>query len=184
MTQFKEHEEVERPTWLGEQWEDNSWHNDAMPHASLYLREAKEGDTYPMPTVEVWVNYPKPDDREIGTRYEFVFCRDWAGESGRDLCLWRGEDEEIAKIWERAARSAKSMIGIIVTRPDLMACTTFAQLHDHCDANVLGDAEEVIVEGEAHRTASDDPEVSITGWTHAVHEACIDIVEAWIQSRQ
>ena len=38
---FKEHDEVERPAWLGEAWEDSSWHNDAMPHCTLHLPDLR-----------------------------------------------------------------------------------------------------------------------------------------------
>jgi hypothetical protein len=179
MTQFKEHD-VERPAWLGAEWDDSSWHNDAMPHATLYLAQTE----HPQPVIEFWVNYAAPEDREIGTLYEVVFQRDWAAESGTDVMLWQGEDEAAAVIWERAARTAKSMIAEIMPRPDLMACSTFCELHDHCDANVLGDVEAMTKEGEAHRTAADDPEVGITGWAHQVHEGAMRIVEAWMGARR
>lgn len=179
MTQFKAHD-VERPAWLGWDWEDTSWHNDSMPHATLYLTP----DGNPQAVVEFWINYADPAEREIGTLYEVVFQRDWAAEDSRDEALWRGEDEAAAVIWERAARTAKSMIAAILPRADLMACQTFAELHDHCDANILGDVEAMTAEGEAHRTPADDPEVGITGWTHQVHQNAVRIVEAWIGGRQ
>lgn len=179
MTQFKEHE-VERPAWLGADWEDNSWHNDAMPHALLYLVQS----AYPQAVIEFWVNYPGSEDREIGTRYEVLFLRDWGNDSGADVLLWRGEDEAAAVIWERAARTAKSMIAIIAARPDLNACGSFDELHDHCDANILGDVEAMTAEGEAHRTAADDPEVGITGWANAVHNGAVRIVNAWLSAKK
>ena len=181
---FKEHEEVERPAWLGEDWEDVSWHNDAMPHALLYLRPVWDDESYPMPVIEFWVNYSKTEDREIGTRYEVLFLKDWGNDSSADVLLWRGEDEAAAVIWERAARTAKSMIAAILPRPDLMACQTFSELHDHCDANILGDVEEMTYgEGEAHRVPSDDPEVGITEWACRVYNAAVQIVEAWQRGR-
>jgi len=177
---FKEHDEVERPAWLGADWEDSSWHNDAMPHCTLHLGSA---NPQIQPVVEVWVNYPRPEDREIGTAYEVNFMRDWSGESGGDATFYSGEDEAAAVIWERAARLAKAQIAAIMARPDLMACQNFCQLHDHCDANMLGDVEALIVEGEAHRAGGDDPEVSITGWTLAVTNAAMDIVNVWMRGR-
>jgi hypothetical protein len=181
MTKFKEHSEVARPAWLGAGWDDNSWHNDAMPHCTLHL-----GSQNPQiqPVVEIWVNYPRPEDREIGTAFEVVFMRDWSADSGDDVTLYSGEDEAAAVIWERAARTAKSMIAVILARPDLNACWTFSQLHDHCDANILGDVEAMTAEGEAHRVPSDDPEVGITGWAHRVHERAVQIVEAWMGGRK
>jgi len=174
---FKEHSEVERPAWLGEAWEDNSWHNDACPHAILYL-EVKE---YPQAIVDFWVNYPQ-GEREIGPGFEVRFHHDW-GSDDRSEVLYRGEDEGAAIMWERAARTAKSMIDAILARPDLNACKTFAALHDHCDANVLGDVEAMTAEGEAHRDSTDDPEVSITGWAHAVHGGAVRIVDLWLGGR-
>ncbi len=38
---------------------------------------------------------------------------------------------------------AQTIIEEIKTRPDLMACKSFSELHDHCDANCLGDQEAV-----------------------------------------
>ena len=76
-------------------------------------------------------------------------------------------------IWERAARTAKSMILAIAARPDLNGCKFFVELHDHCDANMLGDVEEMTKEGEAYRTKDDDPEVSITSWALAVHTCAV-----------
>ena len=171
---------MERPAWLGPLWEDSSWHNDAMPHATLHLGSK---DPQIQPVVEVWVNYPRPEDREIGTAFEVNFMRDWSGESGADVTFYSGEDEALAIVWERAARTAQSMIVVIMARPDLYACQNFCQLHDHCDANMLGDVEALIAEGEAFRTAADDPEVSVTGWTLAVTNAAMEIVNAWMGGR-
>jgi hypothetical protein len=178
MAQFKEHSEVERPAWLGEAWEDNSWHNDACPQAVLYL-EIRE---YPQAVIQFWINYP-PAERELGPAFEVRYLNDWGNDSSLDELLYRGEDEAAAQMWERAARTAKSMIDAILARPDLNACKTFAELHNHCDANVLGDVEAMTAEGEAHRDGTDDPEVSITGWAFAVHDGALRIVELWMKGR-
>ena len=173
--QFKEHE-VERPQFLGAAWEDTSWHNDAMPHATLYLDDHDN----PQAVIDFWVNYAKPEDREVGELYEVVLARDWGAESSSDVSLYLGDDPAQAIIWERAARTARSMIREILARPELVACRNFSELHDHCDANILGDVEEMTKEGEAHRTAADDPEVGITGWANDVHNAATLIIDAYL----
>lgn len=39
---------------------------------------------------------------------------------------------------------ADSIIAEIKTRPELMLCSTFSELHDHCDANCLGISESLL----------------------------------------
>lgn len=39
---------------------------------------------------------------------------------------------------------AGTMLAEIVRYPRLAACRTFSELHDHCDANCLGCAEEML----------------------------------------
>ena len=142
--QFKEFRII-RPAWLGEQWHDSSWHNDAMPHGTLYLTADESNDA---PVIECWVNYAKRSDREIGDRYMVVFQKSYACESGADELLWHGDDEETAKMYVRAAELAKTIIADILARPRCNAATDFANLHDYCDANVIGNQEQVLIDAE------------------------------------
>ena len=52
----------------------------------------------------------------------------------------RGEYVELPT----AQEVADTIIAEIKTHPELMACSSFSELHDHCDANVLGCAEELL----------------------------------------
>lgn len=137
MTQFKEHE-IERPDFLGESWNDSSWRNDACAHAKLFLTPDESGTG---PVVEFWVNYRDPKSRGIEPRFMVVYQRSYAVESGVDSLLWKGEDEGEARSWARAAEIAKTIIAEILAHPDLLAARTFSELHDHCDANCLGEQE-------------------------------------------
>jgi hypothetical protein len=124
-----------------------------MPHATLYLVPAV---SYPAQIVETWVNYAKPEDREMGSLYEVIYMRDMANESSRDEVLYAGDDEALAKQAARGAEIAKTIIADILARPvratasgekaNLLMCNSFSELHDCCDANLLGDSEKLLDE--------------------------------------
>jgi hypothetical protein len=123
---------------LGESWNDSSWQNDACAHATLFLTPDESGTG---PVVEFRVNYRDPKSRGIEPRFMVVYQRSYAVESGVDSLLWKGEDEGEARSWARAAEIAKTIIAEILAHPDLLAARTFGELHDHCDANCLGEQE-------------------------------------------
>jgi hypothetical protein len=87
-----------------EKWNDQSWHNDAMPHSTLYLTPEVD-QTGDSPCVEVWVNYEDPEGREIPCSGRFIveFLKDFSQESGSDVQLYTGEDEDIARQFARGA---------------------------------------------------------------------------------
>jgi hypothetical protein len=122
---------VHRPDWLSDArvWSDNSWHNDAMPHCTLYLVP----DGVPQAVVEVWVNYEKPEDREVPPRYEVVFQRDWQAESSEDVTLYMGDDEAEARAWARSAERAKE---VLADAPpgDVQVFNATDQVYAHPDA--------------------------------------------------
>lgn len=177
-TRFKEHD-VARPEWLGDSWHDSSWHNDAMPHASLFLT----GNESDGPCVEFWINYEKPTDREIPVGYMVVFQRSWVVEEGCDVALYEGDDENIARHWVRAAEIAKTIIAEILHEPVLLACRSFSELHDHVDANTLG-TQEAYIE-ECGWTGKDDAkdEAALAASTDVLN-AAQDIVGHWLRTRR
>jgi hypothetical protein len=132
---FKEFAGVARPSWIGKQWDDNSWHNDAMPHATLELG----GDTGDDPTVSIWVNFPDVADRELhrDDTYGIVFSRVSSLDGGENM-LYSGSDEHAARQWVMGAEMAKTIIAEIRANPALLRARSFSELHDLCDANVLG----------------------------------------------
>ena len=177
---FKEHD-VARPEWLADKdgWFDQSWHNDALPHVSMFLT-ANESDG---PCVEFWVNYEHATDREVPPRYMAVFQRSWVVENGGDAVLYDGDDEAVAKQWARASRIAKTIIPEILAEPVLLACRTFSELHEHVDANVLGEQEQYLE--ECGWTGKDDAkdEAALIATTDVLNNAQA-IVDAFLRTRR
>lgn len=165
---FKEHSDVPRPDWLGEAWHDDSWHNDALPHCSLFLTPNEDDG----PVVECWVNWADPKEREIPPRYIVDFMRSYTAESGWDASLYEGEDEEQAKLFVQAAEIAKTIIADIWWDAKLSAAKTFSELHDYCDANMLG-AQATIV----------DESGDVNEWADVLN-AAQDIVDIYLRTRK
>jgi hypothetical protein len=91
MTRFKEHSEVPVPVWLQALGTDGSWHNDAMPHAWIWVDEAAYRG------VEIWVNYDDLSEREIGCKWEVLLIvseSQYHNQTG--VALYQGEDEATA----------------------------------------------------------------------------------------
>jgi hypothetical protein len=91
ITTFKEYPEVPVPEWLQALGTDGSWHNDAMPHAWIWVDEAA------FRGVEVWVNFDKEEDREIGGKWEVMLMESedqYHNQNG--TVLYQGEDEAAA----------------------------------------------------------------------------------------
>jgi len=182
MTKFKQHSDVTRPEWLeGPQWDDASWGNDAMPHCVLYLTD---GDPEETPAVEVWVNYEDPNDREVPPRYMVVFMRDWAGESSSDVTLYQGDDEWTAHACARGAEIARTIIADILANPmvdshrlggpaNMLDAESFSELHDYCDANMLGETEKLLDEYPCDDGVSDE--------CTDVLNAAQEIVDRWLK---
>jgi hypothetical protein len=84
---YKEYPEIEIPEILKD-WEDTSWHNDAMPSSECPVKTAKGN------TIVVWVNYPKREDREPGLQdYQYhVELRNT--ETGDEITSLTAETEE------------------------------------------------------------------------------------------
>ena len=185
---FKTHG-ITRPTWLGEGWIDHSCGNDAMPHATLFLTPDEGCEA---PCIEVWVNYASKVSREVSRRYEANFRRTWNLESGADETLYLGEDEAAAKQIARGAEIAKTIIADILAGPvvttshgakaNLLDATSFSELHDYCDANMLGDQEKLL--GEFGHTGEDDAtdEAALSKAVDVLNHAQ-DIVDYWLKSR-
>jgi hypothetical protein len=178
MTQFKEHE-IERPDFLGKSWNDSSGHNDARARATLFLTSDESGTG---PVVEFWVNYPDQNNRGVEPRFAVVYSRSHAGEAGVDSLLWKGEDDGEARSWARAAEIAKTIIAEILAHPDLLAARTFSELHDHCDANCLGEQEAFL--DSCGWTGEDDAkdQEALSTSTDVLNGAQA-IVDGWLGSR-
>ncbi len=178
MAIFKEHK-IERPDFLGDSWHDSSRHTDTCAHATLFLTPDESGEG---PVVEFWVNYPDPKDRQVTWRYAMVFQRTFEFETGSDATLWVGDDENVARRWARAAEIGKTIATEIVSNPDLLAAPTFAELHDRCDANCLGEQEAFLSAcGWTGKNDSKDEEalnVSID-----VLNGSQSIVDYWLRAR-
>jgi hypothetical protein len=91
MTTFKEYPEVPVPEWLQALGEDASWHNDAMPHAWIWVDEAN------FRGVEIWINFDKEEDREVGNKWEVLLMESHEQYNNQDgKMLYQGEDEKAA----------------------------------------------------------------------------------------
>jgi hypothetical protein len=91
MTRFKAHSEVPVPVWLQTFGTDGSWGNDAMPHAWVWADEAT------FRGVEIWINYDKPEDREIGDKWQVLLMENeehYHNQTGE--VLYEGDDESLA----------------------------------------------------------------------------------------
>lgn len=67
---FKHHSKVNVPFWLkGDVWTDNSYQHDTCPKVTFFTELKHEGTTYDL---NVWVNYPKPAQRECKGSAPFV----------------------------------------------------------------------------------------------------------------
>lgn len=178
-TYFKEHSEIARPDWLGAAWRDFSWHNDAMPHATLFLiGEGADND----PVVEVWVNYQKSEDRQIPPAYMVMFQKTFVVESSGDWELYAGEDEQVAKRWARAAEIAKTIIADIVKEPALLGCRSLSELHDHVDANELGE-QGAFLESLGWTGKDDVKDAQALAASTDVLNCAQEIVDYWLRAR-
>jgi len=178
MAQFKQHE-IEWPDFLGQSWNDSSWHNDACAHATLFLTPDESGEG---PVVEFWVNYADPNDRRIPARYDVVFQRSFELESSDDATLWAGDDDQVARQWARAAEIAKTIATEVVASPELIKAQTFAELHDHCDANCLGEQQAFL--DSCGWTGNDDAkdQEALNASTNVLNGAQT-IVDYWLRAR-
>jgi hypothetical protein len=62
-----------------------------------------------------------------------------------------------------------SMVDEIITDSELFACTSFSQLHDYCDANVLGD-----IDSREFANTEEMIDFANTG---------MDAIDAWLKGR-
>jgi len=128
----------ERPEFLGTLWQELCRSTGACAKVTLLLTPEESGDA---PAVEFWVTSLDPKDRSIRARYDVVFRQRSAAEAGSDVTLWAGDDEAVARAWARAAEIAKTIATQVADDPVLRVAGSFAELHDYCDANCLGEQE-------------------------------------------
>lgn len=77
-------------------------------------------------------------------RYTAVFQPSWVAAGERTL--YEGDDAAVAKQWARAAEIAKTIIFDILRWPGLLIARSFSELHDYCDANMLGAQSAFLIE--------------------------------------
>jgi len=169
---------IERPDFLGTLWHDLSRSTHACAEVTLFLTPEESGDA---PVVEFFVNDPDTKHRIIKTRYDVVFRHRFAAESGSDVTLWAGNDVASARVWARSAEIAKTIATKVVENPALHAAVCFAELHDHCDANCLGEQEAFL--DSCGWTGNDDAkdEAALAASTEVLNNAQT-FVDYWLRA--
>src|SRR6185437_4904904 len=119
----------ERPAFLGPSWRNSSRGTDQGPHATLWLTPDQSPNA---PAIAIWVHRVNQT-----AQYRIVLHRTGAD----DVTLWMGNDEGTASTWATGAEIAATIATEITAHPDLLLACSFAELHDYCDANCLGDQE-------------------------------------------
>jgi len=158
---YKAFPEITIPAWLeppvpeeGEEaergWEDTSWGNDALAKSQAYLKFDPEGEAH---VITVWVNYADVSEREVPPGFQVVVDRnqdEWDNDTG--ITLYQGEDSEAARWavhrylvnWAVEGIKADIKTGWASTYPGIATAKTFSELHDYCDANILGPSEAIL----------------------------------------
>lgn len=172
MSVFRTHA-IGRPAFLGSSWRDSSRDTDPCPHATLPLTPDASVD---VPVVAFWVHEPDPTNRT--GRYRVVLRHASSG----DATLWMGNDEAAASAWAHAAEIAASIATEITADADLSRARSFAELHDYCDANCLGDQEAFL--DACGWTGNDDAsdELALVASTEVLNNAQT-IVDHWLRTR-
>jgi hypothetical protein len=96
-----------------------------------------------------------------------------------------GENEQEAKKWARAAEIAKTIIADILASEDerIQRAASFRELHDYCDANVLGDQEKAFEEAGG-TGESDEADAAAHAAMDEVLERAQTIVDHWLKTRR
>jgi hypothetical protein len=173
MPAFNE-EELARPQWLGDAWADSPSHN-VLPTAILCVT----ADGLDGPAIECRLSR-SPGELD---RYEFTYQRSWVVDDDADRLLYSGRDENAARQWARAAEIAKTIIAEVLQHPEWLTARSFSELHDRCDANVLGDQEAFLV--SCGWTGADDiaDEAALTASADVLNFAQ-SIVGIWLATRR
>jgi hypothetical protein len=124
LTAFKEYPQIPVPAWLQALGSDGSWHNDAMPHAWIWIDEKT------FRGVEIWVNFPKPADREIGDRWEILLLESENQYHNQDgEVLYQGDDEALAvEAVNRGLGRLGSWLKVVAGDPIAGVWTPWAQI--------------------------------------------------------
>ncbi len=170
---------IARPRFLGTLWHDVSRSTDCA-EAALFLTPEESGDA---PVVKFFVYGPVTTDRTIRACYDVVFRNRFRSEPRIEVALWVGKDEGAAQAWARAAEIAKTIATQVADNPVLRAVRRFADLHDHCDANCLGEQEAFLDScgWTGHDDATD--QAALAASTEVLNDAQ-DIVDYWLRTRQ
>lgn len=89
MAKFKEFPDIEIPSWLGPEWQDNSWHNDACGKM-----ERKDFGGIEYPKLELFVNHDLIMDRDVGFKYYLSVLLDECHEAGNAILLLTCEESD------------------------------------------------------------------------------------------
>ena len=85
--------------------------------------------------------------------------------------------------WTRAAEIAKTIIAEVLRNPEWLAARSFSELHDHCDANMLGEQEAFLLScGWTGQDVAKDAE-ALAASTDVLNDAQT-IVGHWLAARK
>ncbi len=163
---------------------DASWHNDVCPSFEpMKLVPGRAGEDrlsddvrVPDESVRIWVNHVDPEQREVGGK-RFVVCKsDEANglletDDLAELLAWVEKNDE----WQRCGapvveRAKQEILQDIAAGRVPATVQTFAELHDHVDANHYGGA----FEGEF-----DGSDEVVAFWSRVQNE-----LHAWLVAGQ
>jgi len=114
-------------------------------------------------------------------RYTAVFQPSWV--AAGDRMLYEGDDEAVAKQWARAAEIARTIIFEILRWPALLVARSFSELHNHCDANMLGAQPAFLI--ECGWTGQDDvKDGAALAASTDVLDLAQQIVGVWLETRR
>lgn len=87
---YKEFPSVPIPPWLqGDGWEDESWHNDAMPRSCRVLGNAR--------VLSVWVDFDAPEMREWEDGGKYTVTHEDALRTDDLVEVYSGDSEDEAQ---------------------------------------------------------------------------------------
>lgn len=166
MNYYHEWPSIPIPEWLQKQgWNDRSYHNDLCARSEVDLFDGR--------TLRVWVDHLDKARREFPeyTRYAIYVHADDDDLDGQEIYLGESDTEAAQAVFRFLVHfTVESMKNDIAEDPRLLACRSYSELHDHCDANLLGCSE------WAFETFGADYHVD-------VFNAASDIVSAWLKDR-
>ena len=147
----KEIEALVASGWLT----DESWHNDACPSFTRYYPEIGE-----QTNIRLWVDHPDPGQREVQfLRFALSIEPLCYAERGREEVIATEDLPELLRtmIWtDRMITSRFREMKQLRGNGKLpRTVSSWADVHNFCDANVLGDAEALM---EVATSAFDTPE--------------------------